>query len=151
MLPLDAGPTSCGPNSIRVGGGCQCTQGYVNQDGLWPNGCETIDPACSVVNCSKCPVGFCGQNAECRDNIKCRCISKYWLNKDDNWSNGCETYTATCSPTNCNDCYTGFCGIHADCMQSNCKCVVTGWANCDGVWERSGCECFGTCVNGQCQ
>jgi hypothetical protein len=133
--------------------GCICTHGWVNQDNSWATGCEVIDPACTVTSCGNCPApdAYCGANAHCRDNAKCRCIDGNWLNSDGNWGNGCETYTTTCTPTNCNDCYVGYCGPHANCMQSNCECTESGWSNCDGSWELSGCECNGTCSGGQCQ
>lgn len=152
----DLGPrldtlSACGANATLSSGRCVCKKGYVNQDGSWQNGCELIDPKCTVVSCGSCPDGYCGTNAHCRDNVKCRCVSRFWRNDDNDWSNGCETYTTTCSPTNCNDCYTGFCGPNADCMQNACACTVSGWTNCDAVWEFSGCECGKTCVSGKCQ
>jgi hypothetical protein len=144
-------PTSCGDHASVVGGACKCQQGYVNQDGSWSNGCEAPDPACSVTSCGNCPEGYCGPNAHCLNNLKCRCASALWRNQDGDWSNGCETPSVDCNPQNCNNCYVGYCGAHANCMQNKCACTEAGWTNCDGVWELSGCECNGTCTDGQCK
>jgi hypothetical protein len=153
-LPID-GAIRCGLNAQPDNrGGCSCDQGYLNQDGDWKNGCELPDPACSVVDCSKCPKVFCGQNAECRtifSTHKCRCKDGFWLNTDGDWSNGCEVYTSKCAPNNCNSCYTGYCGPNANCMKNNCKCTSSGWYDCDKVWEISGCECKGGCNGSACK
>jgi len=104
-----------------------------------------------VVNCGHCPAGYCGANAHCRDNVKCRCKDRNWKNADNNWKNGCETKTTNCKASNCNQCYVGFCGPYANCMQNKCACTAAGYSNCDGKWEFSGCECKGTCSGGKCK
>ena len=150
--PPSDGSLRCGINARQnSAGACVCVQGYLDKDGQWSTGCEAKNPACSVTSCGHCPVGYCGKNAHCRDNLKCRCIDRFWLNKDDDWSNGCEAYTSDCAPNNCNSCYVGFCGPHADCMQSVCKCVATGWFDCDKKWELSGCECQVGCNGSACK
>lgn len=153
--PLSDGAIRCGINAHQnAGGGCVCDQGYLDKDGSWTTGCEVPDPACSVVDCSKCPKGFCGQNAHCRAILsvnKCRCKDRFWLNTDGDWNNGCEVYTSKCATNNCNSCYTGFCGPNANCMQNNCKCTKSGWYDCDKKWEISGCECQGGCNGSACK
>lgn len=146
----DLFPISCGAHATKVAGKCVCVQGYINKDTSWGNGCEAPDPACSVVNCGHCPAGYCGANAHCRDNAKCRCKDRNWKNADGSWKNGCEAATTNCHGGNCNQCYVGFCGPYANCMQNKCACTVTGHSNCDGKWELSGCECKGTCSGGKC-
>jgi len=152
--PADIGPCSagsCGANASCVAGACLCERGYVNSDKRWSNGCESIDPECRWTNCGRCPADYCGANAECRDNKKCRCADinfKETLDPNGVFL-GCLTPTSGCRWDNCNKCYTGFCGPHADCRQNQCKCIDTGWEDCDKKWERSGCECNGTC--GSCK
>ena len=147
----DLYPNSCGAHASNQAGKCSCTQGYINKDKSWKNGCEAPDLACSVINCGHCPVGYCGANAHCRNNQKCRCKDKNWKNTDGKWNNGCEAKTSNCHGGNCNQCYVGFCGPYANCMQNKCACTATGHSNCDGAWEFSGCECKGTCVGGKCK
>ncbi len=147
----DLPPKSCGAHASMIAGKCACHQGYVNKDKAWSNGCEAPDPACSVVDCGHCPAGYCGANAHCRDNKKCRCKDRNFKNADGNWKNGCEAKTTNCHGGNCNQCYVGFCGPYANCMQNKCKCTVTGYSNCDGKWELSGCECKGSCSGGKCK
>lgn len=146
MLPL-----SCGPHAEPTTSGCACSQGYVNPDGAWGNGCEADDPQCAADHCDHCPEGYCGANARCNDQHKCRCISRFWKDADLDLSNGCETPVEDCSETNCNACYVGFCGPEADCLQNKCGCDTSGYTNCNGIWENDGCECEGTCVAGQCE
>ncbi|MCA9666947.1 MAG: hypothetical protein KC503_15215 [Myxococcales bacterium] len=145
--------TSCGANASCEQGGCKCKQGYVNSDSAWSNGCEAIDPQCRWTNCGRCPADYCGPNAECRDNTKCRCANINFKETLD--SNGiflgCLTPTSGCRDDNCNSCYTGYCGVHADCRQNKCKCTDSGWISCNGQWERSGCECNATCSGGVCK
>ncbi len=147
----DIYPKNCGAHASKKAGKCVCNQGYINKDKSWSNGCEAPDGACSVVNCGHCPAGYCGANAHCRDNVKCRCKDRNWKNADNNWKNGCETKTTNCKASNCNQCYVGFCGPYANCMQNKCACTAAGYSNCDGKWEFSGCECKGTCSGGKCK
>ncbi|MCC6750491.1 MAG: hypothetical protein IT371_22695 [Deltaproteobacteria bacterium] len=140
----EAGPpcsgTSCGAHASCAATGCVCEAGFKNADGSWDNGCEAAQAPCDPMSCGGCPAGYCGANAVCRDNQKCRCVGQ-WLNSDGDWGNGCEENSPACSPTNCNACSTGYCGAHANCNQNRCVCTTPGQANCDGDWNGTGCEC----------
>jgi hypothetical protein len=107
---------------------------------------DTFDPTCAWDNCGHCPAGWCGQNAECRNDVKCRCVGQ-WLNNHGAavWTYGCDTFSPDCNPTNCNACSTGYCGNAANCNQNKCGCD-SGYADCNSSWT-DGCECHGTCGN----
>jgi hypothetical protein len=141
---------NCGQHAHCAGSLCACDKGFGNPDGNWDNGCEGLDATCGPWNCGACPDGYCGQNAICRDNAKCRCVGQWLNNHGDDWSQGCDTPSPNCRADNCNACYTAYCGPAADCMQNTCKCIGAA-VHCASGWpEYSGC-CANGCNGASCK
>jgi len=149
-------PAGCNTANHCVAGKCVCFKGWINPDKNWNNGCEKGHPTCSAIKCDKCPnpKSWCGPFADCRKigtAHKCRCSQKDRRNLDLNWTNGCEAKTTNCNWNSCNNCYKGFCGPNADCKQNKCTCIISGMFDCNGVWEKDGCECLGGCNGTKCK
>ncbi|MBI5534466.1 MAG: hypothetical protein HY898_17205 [Deltaproteobacteria bacterium] len=131
-----------------VAGECvnTCVVGFGDCDGDPHNGCETMTSN-DLAHCGTCGV-LCNpshaQGANCIGGVCTATCLAGWDDCDGNLVlNGCET-NLLADPDHCGSCSTACSHVHVttpSCNSGSCNSpCATGWADCDGNLQTTGCE-----------